>query len=75
MLRDARKGLRIGYGMVARGEVALIILGIGLSASILNNEVYSTLVIVVLATIIISPTLLRIDAHQNSRSKTAAGKH
>lgn len=75
MLRDARKGLRIGYGMVARGEVALIILGIGLSASILNNEIYSTLVIAVLATIIISPTLLRIDARQNSRSKTTAGRH
>ena len=66
MLRDSRKGLFIGYGMVARGEVALIILGIGLATSILSNEIYATLVIVVLATIVISPTLLRMDARKGS---------
>ena len=64
MLRDSRKGFCVGYGMVARGEVALIILGIGLATSILGNEIYATLVIVVLATIVISPTLLRIGARK-----------
>lgn len=66
MLRDSKKGLWIGYGMVARGEVAFITLGIGLAAGILNSETYSTLVIVILATIIISPTLLRMGARKNS---------
>ena len=70
MLRDSRKGFRIGYGMVARGEVAFITLGIGLSTSILNDEIYSTLVMVILATIIISPTLLR-RSYQNKNNAKA----
>ena len=68
MLRNSRKGFRIGYGMVARGEVAFITLGIGLSAGILNDELYSTLVMVILATIIISPTLLRKSYQNNSNA-------
>ena len=59
MLKDTRKGLSIGYGMVARGEVAFITMGIGVVTGALNDEVYATLVFVILATIIISPTLLR----------------
>ena len=69
MLRNSRKGFRIGYGMVARGEVAFITLGIGLSAGILNDELYSTLVMVILATIIISPTLLRKSYQNNKNTK------
>jgi len=59
MLKDRTKGLRIGYGMIGRGEVALITIGIGLSSGIINDTIYSTIVLVVLATIFISPTLLR----------------
>ena len=69
MLRNSRKGFRIGYGMVASGEVAFITLGIGLSAGILNDELYSTLVMVILATIIISPTLLRRSYQNNNNTK------
>ena len=58
-LRNKLKGLRIGFGMVARGEVAFITAGIGLGFGILTSEVYSTLIFVILATIIISPTMLR----------------
>ena len=68
MLRNSKKGFRIGYGMVARGEVAFITLGIGLSTVILNDEIYSTLVMVILATIIISPILLR-RSYQNNNTK------
>ena len=58
-LKNRIKGLRIGFGMVARGEVAFITAGIGLGFGILTSEVFSTLVFVILATIIISPTMLR----------------
>ena len=59
MLKNRAKGLRVGYGMVGRGEVAFITLGVGLSAGILDETIYSTIVLVVLATIFISPVLLR----------------
>jgi len=59
MLKNRIKGLRIGYGMIGRGEVAFITAGIGLSSGIFNDTIYSTIVLVVLATVFISPTLLR----------------
>jgi Kef-type K+ transport system membrane component KefB len=59
MLKNRTKGLRVGYGMIGRGEVAFITIGIGLSAGILDDVIYSTIVLVVLITIFISPILLR----------------
>jgi Kef-type K+ transport system membrane component KefB len=59
MLKNRTKGLRVGYGMIGRGEVAFITIGIGLSAGILDDVLYSTIVLVVLITIFISPILLR----------------
>ena len=59
LLKNRKKGLRIGYGMIARGEVAFIVAGIGLAMSILSEELYSTIIFVILATIIIAPILLR----------------
>ncbi len=59
LLKDRTKGLRIGYGMIGRGEIAFIIAGIGLSSGVFNDQIYSTMVLVALATIFIAPTLLR----------------
>ena len=58
-LKSRKRGFRIGYGMVARGEVAFIVAGIGLTMNILSEELYSTIVFVILATIFITPILLR----------------
>jgi Kef-type K+ transport system membrane component KefB len=59
LLKSKAKGLRIGYGMIARGEVAFITASIGLVNGILTREIYSTLIFVILCTIFISPPLLR----------------
>ena len=64
MLKNRSKGLRIGYGMVGRGEVAFITIGVGLSAGVFDDVIYSTIVLVILATIFITPILL-----QNSYKK------
>jgi len=45
--------------MVARGEVAFIVAGIGLAFQVLSDEIYSTMIFVILATIFIAPILLR----------------
>lgn len=65
MLKNRTKGLRIGYGMVARGEVAFIIAGIGLAVGVINDQIYSTMIVVVLATIFIAPTMLRLSYRKN----------
>lgn len=59
LLKSKKKGFRIGYGMIARGEVAFITAGIGLASGMLTDSVYTTLVLTVLVTIVITPILLK----------------
>lgn len=59
LLKNRTKGFRIGFGMVARGEVAFITAGIGLVEGIISEDIYTTLVIVILATIILTSILLK----------------
>lgn len=56
---DWKGALRVGVGMVSRGEVGLIIASIGVSYGILQSEVFTTVVFVVLVTTIITPPLVR----------------
>ena len=55
---NVRGALRIGVGMVPRGEVALIIAGIGLSAGLLSPEVFGVGVLMTLITTLAAPPLL-----------------
>ena len=50
--------LRIGMGMVPRGEVALIIAGIGLSSRVIDDTVFGASIIMTLITTLIAPPLL-----------------
>lgn len=69
LLKNKTKGFRIGYGMIARGEVAFITAGIGLAGGILPDSIYTTLVLVILATIIITPILLK-NSYKSEMSNT-----
>ena len=66
MLKSKKSGLRIGYGMLPRGEVAFIVAGIGLAFGILSETIYSTIVFVIMATIFISPILVRNSFRTNN---------
>ncbi len=55
---NLKGALRVGVGMVPRGEVALIIAGIGLSAGFLSKEVFGVSVLMTLLTTMIAPPLL-----------------
>ena len=51
---DKKKAMRVGIGMVSRGEVGLIIAGVGATSGVLSGDVYTAIiVIVVTATITI----------------------
>lgn len=65
LLKSKSRGMRVGYGMIARGEIAFITAGIGLTHGILNDNLYSTLIFVILGTILISPNLLRYSFGKN----------
>ncbi len=60
-LKDKTKGMRVGIGMVSRGEVGLIVAGVGISAGVLTQSVYSIIVIMVAVTTIITPIWLKIS--------------
>lgn len=60
-LKNKAQGLRVGIGMISRGEVGLIVAGVGVSAGVLAADVYSTIVIMVAVTTIITPIWLKIE--------------
>ena len=55
---NALGGLRIGAGMVPRGEVALIIAGLGLSSGYLTQEIFGIGILMTLVTTVIAPPAL-----------------
>ena len=55
-----QESLRVGVGMISRGEVGLIVAGYGLANGIIDQQVFSASVIMVLATTMITPPLLRL---------------
>jgi Kef-type K+ transport system membrane component KefB/mannitol/fructose-specific phosphotransferase system IIA component (Ntr-type) len=55
---NLKGALRIGVGMVPRGEVALIIAGIGLAMGVLDNQLFSIIILLTLISTIFAPPLL-----------------
>jgi len=55
---NARGALRIGIGMMARGEVTLVIATMGMSLEIIDSETFGGAVMMTLLTMIIAPPLL-----------------
>jgi Kef-type K+ transport system membrane component KefB len=53
------ESLRVGVGMISRGEVGLIVAGYGLANGLIGREVFSAAVVMVLATTMVTPPLLR----------------
>lgn len=51
--------LRIGVGMISRGEVALIVANKGIEAGLMSSELVAPVIIVVIATTIITPIILK----------------
>jgi Kef-type K+ transport system membrane component KefB len=53
------ESLRVGVGMISRGEVGLIVAGIGVSEAIISQEIFTAVVVLVLLTTLATPLLLR----------------
>ena len=70
-LKHRTKSMRVGIGMVSRGEVGLIVAGVGVSSGALSNDIYTTVIIMVAATTIITPIWLKIS-YKNEPLEPAA---
>ena len=53
-----KEALRIGVGMISRGEVALIVAQKGYQADMLSDDLFAPIVLVVIVTTLITPILL-----------------
>jgi Kef-type K+ transport system membrane component KefB len=58
-LKDSTKSLKVGIGMISRGEIGLIVAGIGVTSGALSSNIYTTVIIMVAITTIITPIWLK----------------
>jgi Kef-type K+ transport system membrane component KefB len=59
--------LTIGVGMVPRGEVGLIFAGVGKNLKVIDDSIFSAIVIMVIVTTLITPPLLKITLARSDR--------
>lgn len=67
------ESLRVGLGMVSRGEVGLIVAGVGVSAGFVSDNIFTVSVVMVLVTTLLAPPLLRIAFSERSQTNAAVG--
>ena len=60
-LKNSSQSRRVGIAMISRGEVGLIVAGIGLSSGVLMSNIYTTIVIMVAVTSLITPIWLKFE--------------
>ena len=65
-----REALQLGVGMIARGEVCLIVASVGLDEGLIGTVEFSIAVGLVLITSLITPPLLRVLFHPQTTQNT-----
>ena len=68
-LKSRSKGVKVGIGMISRGEVGLIIAGVAISAQVISESVYSAIVGMVILTTILTPILLKVAYDRDARKE------
>ena len=63
--------LQIGTGMISRGEVALIVASKGANLGLLSTTLFGPIVIMVVATTILTPVLLKVVFKTSENKQTA----
>jgi Kef-type K+ transport system membrane component KefB len=71
-LKDRKKAMKVGIGMISRGEVGLIVAGVGVSSGALSNDIYTSVIIMVAATTIITPIWLKLSYKDETLEPTAS---
>jgi Kef-type K+ transport system membrane component KefB len=66
-----RQSLRVGVGMVSRGEVGLIVAAVGVGQGLVDPGLFSVVVVLVLLTTILTPIMLRQVFPAAARPKPA----
>jgi Kef-type K+ transport system membrane component KefB len=64
---NMKQAVRVGAGMISRGEVGLIVAGYGLTNGLIDRDVFSASVIMVLVTTMVTPPLLKLTFPSSRR--------
>ncbi len=70
-----RSAWRVGLGMISRGEVGLIVASVGVSNGLLDTSAFTSVVLMVLATTLATPPLLRWAFHEPAARQTEENHH
>ena len=70
--RGWKTALKVGIGMVPRGEVGLIVAMVGLQMNIVSEAAYALVIFMTAATILIGPPILKILFRDDIPAGTAA---
>ena len=71
-MKDRRKSRKVGIGTISRDEVGLIVAAAGASAGVLSGGLYTTVVIMVAVSTIITPIWLKMTYRNDSPGPAAA---
>lgn len=66
-----QEALQIGFGMIPRAEVAIIIANLGLKMEVINNEIMASVILMVLVTTLLTPSLLKWAFTEKKKLSTA----
>jgi Kef-type K+ transport system membrane component KefB len=69
---DRSSSLAIGVGMVARGEVALVMIAAGQAAGLVDDQLFSATIVMTLLTTLVTPPLLRLTLSAAKDGKAIA---
>ena len=74
-LKDRSKGVKVGYGMISRGEVGLIVAGVAISAGAITQSTYAAILGMIMITTVLAPILLRraYDKDPPEEASTSTG--
>jgi Kef-type K+ transport system membrane component KefB len=68
---STKSSFGIGAGMIARGEVGLIVAMIGIERGIINNDLFSAALIVVITSTLVTPPLIKLLMKNGEERDTA----
>lgn len=67
-----RESVQLGAGMVSRGEVGLIVAGVGLNQGLVTSGEFSAVVAMVLVTTLVTPPILRASFARDRQETTTS---
>jgi Kef-type K+ transport system membrane component KefB len=69
----ARRAAQVGFGMIPRGEVGIIVAQIGLSLAVIGAELYGVVLFMAIATTMIAPPFLKFLYSSEAAAKSEIG--